>query len=282
MRIPSTETRQGYFWLPTDPGEQLPGTLTIRDGGVVELDVMGAFKGHNPLGPQATIDRIVGSVEKHGYVTLDRCFYRNWSLASPGIMKGTLFVHRALLGVGHDANEPVLVDEFRFSVEGLEEWLGLTGIDTAVDLAKRTATITYVPQEEIKLELNNGLQLAFGLSYSLPGSPSMTGAKITQKAFLRLAAKELRPIEDFIVVAHRLTNFFCFAVDETVTMDAVSAMTIGTPRDASTPPERLEMKVIYQSMPFSERPLKVEWHTMLFRFAHIRDGATAVIPSPRV
>jgi hypothetical protein len=37
------------------------------------------------------------------------------------------------------------------------------------------------------------------------------------------------------------------------------------------------MTVVYQSLPFAEQPPKTEWHSMLFRFDHIRDSATTVI-----
>lgn len=276
MRIPSTQTRQGYFWLPSDPTDRLPGTLTIRDGGFIDLDVLGAFKAYHPFGQSTTIDRIVGSVEKHGYVTLDRCFYRNWSLASPGIMKGTFFVHRALLGVGHDTNESVVLKEFRFSVDGFEDWLGMTGLHTAADLTKGTATITCTPQDEVKVELNNGLQLALGVTHSFPRWASMTGTEIRQAAHLRLVAKELRPIDDFTLLAHRLTNFLCFAMDETVTMRMPSAATMGM-KEGGTDLERVDLSVVYQSLPFTEQERKPDAHRMLFRFADIRDNAAVVI-----
>jgi hypothetical protein len=236
MRVSETQTRSGYFWLPSDAGDVLPGALTIRDGGKVDLEVLGHFRGCNPIGPDTNIGRIIGSVEKHGYVTLDECFYRTWSLSSPGsISKSSVFVQRAFLGIGFDADEAVTVDELRFSIEGLGEWLELSGIQMETDLAKRTATISYVPQEEITMELKNGLRLGFFLSYTLPGSANISETKITQRAFIRLKAKEPRPIDEFTALAHQLTNFLCFAIDKTVSLSAVGASTMSTPPRSRRP-----------------------------------------------
>ena len=36
MRIKEELKRSGYFWLPSEPDEKLPGTLSISDGGFIE------------------------------------------------------------------------------------------------------------------------------------------------------------------------------------------------------------------------------------------------------
>lgn len=277
MRIAETLTKSGFFWLPSDSENKLPGTLTVRDGGEIELEVLGFFKGYQPLKDAPPISRIVGIIEKDGYVTLDECLYTNSTMTFGGISKAHVFVHRALFGIGYDEQEPVILDDFRFSVEGLEDWLGLSGIETTHDLANKTATIKYVPQDEITLSLENGLQLAFGLSWTLPGSHRVTEAKITQKAYVRLRAPEPRPLDEFTSTARLLTNFFCFATDETVTLDSVTGRMTNPPSKEGEAPERLDMRIVFQSLPFSEKPPKAEWHRMLFRFTEVRDSAQTMI-----
>ena len=43
MRIKEEIKRSGYFWLPSASEKKLPGTLTISDGGKIELEVVGLF-----------------------------------------------------------------------------------------------------------------------------------------------------------------------------------------------------------------------------------------------
>jgi hypothetical protein len=182
-----------------------------------------------------------------------------------------------LLGICYDDNESVVLDEFRFSVEGLDEWLGISGIQATADLAKKTATVSYVPQDEVTLRLHNSFQLTFGLSWTLPVSPIITEAKITQKAHMRLIAQRPRPIDEFTAIAHLLTKFFCFATDETVTINSVSGRMTNSTSKVGEKPERLDMKIVYQSLPFSERPPSAKWYAMLFRFPQIKDSAEMMI-----
>ena len=40
MRIKEEFKKLGYFWLPSAPDEKVPGTLSISDGGNIELEVL--------------------------------------------------------------------------------------------------------------------------------------------------------------------------------------------------------------------------------------------------
>ena len=276
MRISETQPKSGYFWLPGHRDRTLPGTLTLKDGGRIELEVLGFLDGRSPFGDELHIPRIVGLVEQDGYVTLEECFCINWTMSFGGVSKAHFIAHRALLGISYDENEPVFLDEFRFSVEGLDEWLGMSGIQATADFAKKTATINYVPQDEVVLRLQNGFQLTFGLSWTLPSSPIVTEAKIAQKAHIRLTAPNPTPLDGFTSIAHLITNFLCFASDETVSINSVSGrMTNSTAKDGEKA-EKLDMTIVYQSLPFAERPPNTKWHTMLFRFPEIRESAEAM------
>ena len=39
VKIEREIKRLGYFWAPGNPNEKLPGTLSISDGGVIELEI---------------------------------------------------------------------------------------------------------------------------------------------------------------------------------------------------------------------------------------------------
>ena len=38
MRIRKEFAKKGLFWLPSNPDKKIPGTLTITDGGDIELE----------------------------------------------------------------------------------------------------------------------------------------------------------------------------------------------------------------------------------------------------
>lgn len=41
MRLLEEYKKSGYFWLPDKPKNKIPGTLTIVDGGHIELETVG-------------------------------------------------------------------------------------------------------------------------------------------------------------------------------------------------------------------------------------------------
>ena len=190
MRIEDEYVKTGYFWLPGQEGEKIPGILTIKDGGDIELEVVGLFESNTKsLNSDDDLQRIIGHVEKDGLVTLDNCFYTQKNHSFGGISKSKICVHRVLSGVAYDENEPVTFNTFSFSVDCLDEWIGISGIKVDRDDENKTATINYKPQENIVYFLDNGMKLEICFAYTLPGSPNTTEAKITQNTYLKLSSE---------------------------------------------------------------------------------------------
>ncbi len=283
MRIKEEFKKSGYFWLPSAPDKKIPGTLIITDGGNIELEVVGLFdesiEGLNKaLNGKDELERIVGHIEKHGLVTLEDCFYKNKNISFGGISKSSVHVNKALLGVAYDDKEIVLINTFQFSVEGIDEWVGLSGIKVEHEFEKRTASITYSPPAEISLNLNNGMKLLITFSWYLPGFPITTEAKISQKTYFKLVSEQERPLNDFISSAYKITTLLGFAIDRTVCLEQVSVTSnaicqnIGENKTAPVP-----ISLYYSSLPFTKNEPKIDWHRMLFRFGQIREEAEHII-----
>lgn len=254
MRIKEEYKKSGYFWLPDNESKKIPGTLTISDGGDIELEVVGLFdESIKALNGEDDLSRIIGHVEKDGLITLDNCFYKKKNFAFGGISKSLVHVNRALSGVAYEKDEKVTFNTVSFSVEGLNEWLGISGIAVSYGEDYRTATISYTPQDEIVYSLNNGFKLHIYFGYTLPGIPSTTEAKITQQAYFKLSSDEAKELPDFIETLHQITYLLCFAIDETVTISDVSATSNEIVTELSEDKKRpVPIKVYYPSLPFSE------------------------------
>ena len=282
MRLKEEIKRSGYFWLPSAPEKKIHGTLNISDGGKIELEVVGLFnetvEGQNSaISDSGEFERIVGNIEKHGLVTLDGCFYKHWHPFSDGISKSLLHVSKALFGIAYDDKDSLLFNTLKFSVEGIDEWVGLSGIQ--VEHENRTATITYSPLEDISLNLNNGMKLLITFFGLPPGFPHITEAKITQKTYFKLVSQHERPLEDFISIAHKLTTFLCFAIDKTVCINPIKATSNTTCRNISTGESEPAPPILlyYESLPYTKEAPKVEWYHMLFRYPEIKAKAEEII-----
>jgi len=278
VRIKEEYKKSGYFWLPEKEDKKIPGTLIISDGGEVELEVVGLFdESIEALNGKDDLSRIIGYVEKDGLVTLENCFYNKKNIAFGGIAKSRVHVDKAISGVAYKKNELVTFNTVSFSVEGINEWVGISGISVSYGDDYRTATINYTPQDEIVYNLIDGFKLHIFFGYTLPGFPNTTEAKITQQAYFKLSSEVAKELPEFIRVLHQVTYLLCFAVDATVTISDVSATsnegTIDVAEDKKRP---VNIKIYYPSLPYSEDLPKIDIHRMLFRFGDIRENAELI------
>ena len=164
MRIKEEIKNYGDFWLPSAPAKRIPGILSISDGGSIELELFGVF-GKIAENPKQ-IDRIVGHVEKKGFVTLDECFCRNMfsSVSTPSvrdeISKSLIDVTTVFTGVAYREGEIPRFDTFTFSVEGIDEWVAISGIEDNYQCDKHSATCDTRLPASYSIQVNNGMKLA--------------------------------------------------------------------------------------------------------------------------
>ncbi len=278
MRIKEELKNSGYFWLPGNEDKKIPGTLTILDGGKIELEVVGLFdESIKALSGDDDLRRIIGYVEKDGLVTLENCFYRKKNITFGGISKSTVHVHKVISGVAYDKDEAITFNTVSFIVEGIDEWVGITGIKISRSNDYKTATISYIPQEEIVYNLQAGFKLHIFFGYTLPGFANTTEARITHRTYFKLSSDDAKEFSEFSKIIHRITYLLGFAVDSTVTISDISATSNEIVREISegeTIP--VTMKLYYPSLPFSDNVPKIDTHRMLFRFADISENAEHV------
>lgn len=278
MRVEQEFVKKGYFWLPDTPEKKIPGTLTIEDGGRIELEIVGYF--HDDIESilkEDTFDRIVGEIEHDGYITLDDCFYLQKNIFGSSISKSTLHVHRALSGVAYAKDEDITFNSVSFSMDCLDEWVHISGFSVETVLEYYVTTIRYIPPEKISFSLTNGMELEIGFSHTFPSGANITEAKITQKAYFKLKSEELRPLDDFVKVIYKLTHFICFATDEIVSIKNLEAKSSNIQREISVEKKvSIPIPLYYQSLPFSEKVAKKTWNSMLFTFKTIETNAQSI------
>ena len=273
MRIKEEFKKLGYFWLPSAPDRVIAGILSISDGGNIELEAIGLFDdGEIFLSDELKpIGRIVGHIEEDGLVTLDDCYYKTGKMNFGGISKSLIHVGIVFTGVQYDESPLPLFDTLTFSMEGIDEWVGISGIGVDYQLDERTATISYQSPENISLNLNDGMQLLITFDCTVPLSPIIKEARIGQKTYFTLISREARELNDFISVIHKITHFLCFAIDQTVSLDSMSATSDNVRRnigDGTT--ESSPINIYFSSRPYSTDEPKIQQHNMLFGFGKIQ------------
>ncbi len=276
MRIKEEFKKSGHFWLPSAREKKLPGTLSISDGGNIELEVIGLFDESqngilNAFNCNSDgLERIVGHIELDGYVTLDGCLYRETNFSSNVIQKSLIYVDKVFSGVEYEENESVSFNNFQFSVEGIEEWVDISGIK-GID-----QTLTYFRPEDVTLNLNNDMQLL--ITFFIEVNRKATEVKITQKSYFELVSTEERELNDFISVASKITSLLCFALDEIVSINHITATSNSLCQDMGDGKSRsVPIKIYYPSTLYSKDEPKIYHNQMLFSYKQIQDDAEKII-----
>ena len=275
MRIEEKYVKSGYFWLPERSDNKIPGILTIKDGGNIELEIIGSFDmSHTEFNDFDNINRIVGNVENDGYVTLENCFYIEKSHSFGGIDKSKIIAQQMYGGVAYDKDEKITFNTLLFSVDCIDEWIGISGFTNNNYLDLKTTTINYTQPENIIFQLDNGMQLEIYFTSRVPLGNRIKEIKITQKAYFKLKSEILKPFSDFRDIVYKITNFMCFAVDDTVSIKDVSATSIELQRKMDEGKfYDIPIYIYYSSRPYSEKIPNKSWHQMLFTYGSIQSNA---------
>ena len=266
----------GYFWLPEDPENKLPGNLFISETGRIRVEVIGLFSDtltatKNLMGGIASeTDRILGIVEEGGRVTLKDCLYQPRRLGLSGGLSGsTIIAQLALVGANFDMQEEMAFSEFRISVDGLEEWLFISGIQIEQDFEDRSGSISYRLPDEIPISLPDGVDLEINFALSFPEvSFPVTRAGVTQETRMHLTSDEPKSMEFGLSLARKLSNFLSLALDQSVSFRSIEVLSgpdFGNALAGPTQP----VKVYGQFIPMAERESPIRWHDILFKYSEV-------------
>ena len=285
MRIKEEIKRVGEFWLPSAPENKVNGTLSISDGGNIKLELTQSFDPSikaqlSPTHPDS-LNPILGHVEKDGYVMIDRC---NRTKKGASIIHGRLIApeviraNRVFMGLPPEEDTSPRFNSFSFSVEGIDEWVGISGIEVNRHSEKRAVTISYDKPADISLDLQNGMQLLITFTSTFPGFPNLKSAEVSQKTYFRLISSDARELDEFISIAQKITAFLCFVMNEIVCLDSISATSndlrqnIGDGRTAPIP-----MKIYCPSWPYAENEPTIDEWDMLFKYEDRQNRVESII-----
>lgn len=267
MKVSEKKEFVGKFYLPSNPGHKIPGTLEIGLNGEVRLEMSGNFEPSPRNESLWDIPLINGEVADVWCVTLLDCRYRN--LAFGGRPKTTHIVARCALcnlDATYEKKEEVEFNNLRFSVEHLNRWLGFVGVKQTGDPIKGM-TIDYVLPKGITIKLGGGIEtkFAFDASWSLPRAD---GIKIDQYAHIEIASEQPRSLSYLTDLVGKINVFLCMATDEVVCIKNVAIPKNGY-RDT--------VQIYYQSFIRAEESRK--WNTTysLCTFFDIEENFPAIL-----
>ena len=181
---------------------------------------------------------------------------------------------RAFIGVDYGKGSSITFSTFRFSVEGLDEWLSITESQPEYMFEGNNLTINFSPPEKIKICLpEQEMELEFDFNLSIPAGFNITETKITQKAHISLKSSELRPLNDFLTIASRITHFLCFAIGKAVSMTSAT----GYSKEMNEKGYKIPIEIFFRQNTMSEESFKIDRNEMLLSYGYIQDELQDVI-----
>ena len=297
MRIEREIKRLGYFWAPDNPTEKLPGTLSILDGGVIELEIVTPFVDkREELG---NLKRIVGEIHDEGYVTLDDCALKfsdfTQSAQRDDIVESTRCVIQAniaFIGIAYVHGEIPIFDSLTFSVEGIDEWVGISGIEINRGKMLDPTIVSCEEPKTIILNLDQDMKLYIEFQLSFPPIDRRRNrrnktaddidfqkeTKITQKTYFRLISKHPLELNEFTFLMDKIVNLLRFALGAIVRVDTVWATSDNhSDNIGSEMKSRGLTQIYFPSQPSSRDKRGVHQSDMLFGFEEMKNDAESKI-----
>ena len=285
MRIKEEIKRNGDFWLPSSPENQVSGTLSISDGGNITLELTesldSSIQAQLGVTRPDSLNPILGHVEKDGPIRLDRCYHTekkrsivHGRLMAPDVIRA----NRAFMGFPYEEDTSPRFNTFSFSVEGIDEWVGISGIEVNRHSEKRAVTISYDEPADISLNLQNKMRLLITFGSKFPGFPNLKSAEVSQKTYFRLISQKARELDDFTSVAQKITAFLCFVMNEIVCLDRMWATsdnlreTLPDGRTALIPVE-----IYCPSWPYAKNEPAIDEWDMLFKYEDRQNRVESII-----
>ncbi len=275
MRIEQEIKKIGYFWLHDNEDKKIPGILTVTDGGDVTLEIFGLFDDSIEAmqGQEVRLPRIVGIIEKEGYVTLKGNMYLSQTFVLAGAPTTNKIVSQyAFFGVIYEKNEDILFDSLRFSLEGLDEWLHTSGISSTYYPDFGVHEAKCIPKNDIVYHLEENYELRFCFYYGITKALAEKEVSLRQTVNIKLISPDKKPIQDFISLSRKIVNFFSFAMDETISIKNVIVSSDELSETCNEKEIPISIKAFYHSRPFSKDIPDIKISKMLFRYLDIRDS----------
>ena len=286
MRLKEEIKRSGDFWLPSSPERKVQGTLSISDGGNIKLElaesldpsIQAQLGGTRP----DSLNPILGHVEKDGPVRIDRCYHTekkrsivHGRLIAPEVIRAS----RAFIGFPYNEDTEPRFNTFTFSVEGIDEWVGISGIEVDLQqIEKGALTISYNRPTDISFNLKDDMQLLIRIAWRPPGFPNTKSAEVSQKTFFKLISKDTCELDKFISIAQKITAFLCFVMNKIVCLDRMKATADNLPQDI--PDDRtapIPVEIYCTSWPYAKDEPEINELDMLFKFKDRQDRVESII-----
>lgn len=209
---------KGYWWLPANESDQLPGVLSFTPEAGAVLELVGVFEKDKFKNISEHPEIILGISQTGKPVTLYRALQNSISWPVTGLGAVKYFAHVVFDGVHFETSDSIKFHKLLASYYDLDAWIDTYGFK--IDLKfndngqGHQSVIKYKLPKSKKIVLDNGLNVGVTFSSHGPGWHRVqTEARITQDSFLFVESPdeersfdELHKVLDRFAVLHQIAS----------------------------------------------------------------------------
>ena len=194
------------------------------------------------------------------------------------MVSDVIWANRVFMRLPSEEDTSLRFDTFSFSVEGIDEWVGISGIEVDTRFEDSATTILYNRPEDISFNLKDDMQLLITYAWTSPGFPSNRRAEVSQKTFFKLISKDSCEVDAFISIAQKIVAFLCFVMNEIVCLDSMSATSDNLRQDIGDGSTALIPVEIYcPSWPYTKNEPAIDEWDMLFKYEDRQNRVESII-----
>ena len=206
---------EGYWWLPGNESQSVPGTLTYAESRIV-LETLGPLtEGWARTG--GTIDAIVGVSAEGKNITLVNCRSQGGRMSFPGIERQKYSARLLAVNVHLASEDELTLGQFSFRCTDLSVWVGRSGFSVESNYSDRSYQINYQLPEPIEAAILDGM--TFTVDFSAEGPSGEWLAKsmtISETEWMCISTQEELPFMQLYKTATRIRDFLTLAIGRPV------------------------------------------------------------------
>lgn len=283
MKLSHPIEKRGIFWLPENPEKKFWGNLSISQNGEIILDMYylsddsdHKITGNGKINNDEISNLIISGIIDQENITLYRCsmIKRNHEVIH-GVSNIIVHMDFVLLGFDYMNEKEIMLSSMKVSIEGLREWLFLSGISTQNDYAASNYTISSEPLPSISMGNHDNFDL--GINFDRNFNQTRFDVNITQEAYFFMTSEKLRPLDDFLNMIYKIRTFLCFAIDRMVSIKSIISYSTDKLMKIQDNSICRPIKIYYKSSSFFDEIINIHRYGMLFSYSDIRDRFNCII-----
>ena len=275
---------KGLWFLPSNIEKKIPGILKYDYGNNINvLELIGSFYENSNYDGE---DIILGLTTDDDEITLAQCqFYsstgipRKKSDSIPERNEDRLstlnFKITSILKGQHILkNEDLVFQKIYTEIFNLDEWIGISGLDTKNDYKNDTKTIQYKTPDSINVKINDDLDIEIKFSSNHPmRSRFSKELKLSQRTIFSFHSKKYTTLNEFIYLLTKFNNFLSTSLQKPV---GIQSMELYCDKFIETYGEKTidGYQIINPELKFEEKKQDYE---MLFTYNDIKNDFENII-----